>query len=77
MDEVADKFPELLPWVNTCYGTTSNLLYGSASIPSSTGAQQGDALGPLLFSLTQQPVEDQFPRSSSQKLQTYSCKIRF
>ena len=46
----------MLPWVNTCYATTSNLQYGTAVIPSSTGVQQCDALGPLLYSLIQQPV---------------------
>ena len=30
--------------------------FGSTTIPSTSGVQQGDPLGPFLFSLTQQPV---------------------
>ena len=48
--------PELSPWVESCYGVGSVLNFGSTTIPSTSGVQQGDPLGPLLFSLTQQPA---------------------
>jgi len=33
------------------YETTSSLIYGTYTLQSSEGVQQGDSLGPLLFSL--------------------------
>ena len=37
--------------VNMAYGKPTNLLFGDDIIASSTGVQQGDPLGPLLFAL--------------------------
>jgi hypothetical protein len=31
-------------------------MFGGSAIESATGVQQGDPLGPLLFSITQQPL---------------------
>ena len=56
LEEIASFSPELLPWVSTCYGTPSQLQYGTSLIPSATGLQQGDALASFLFSLALQPV---------------------
>ena len=44
-------FPDLYKWVEWCHETESCLTYGSQTIPSAEGVQQGDPLGPLLFSL--------------------------
>ena len=45
-------FPELLPWVQWCYGKNSLLFFGDyITITSCVGVQQGDPLGPLLFCL--------------------------
>ena len=55
-EEVRRLMPELSPWVESCYGVSSVLNFGSGSIPSTAGVHQGDPLGPFLFALTQQPV---------------------
>ena len=44
-------FPSLAPWVDWSYGETSFVRIGDARISSERGVQQGDPLGPLLFSL--------------------------
>jgi len=48
---VVDKFPHLFPWVSFTYGQPGRLYFDEKVIMSSTGVQQGDPLGPLLFSL--------------------------
>ena len=48
--ETRDSFPGLACWVDWCYGAASVLRFGKHIIPSSQGIQQGDPLGPLLFS---------------------------
>ena len=54
-------FPSLSPWVDCCYRSESTLFTGSSSvalqiIPSTRGVQQGDLLGPVLFSLAVHPA---------------------
>ena len=43
-------FPELFAWIQWCYCCAGELRFGPHHILSTTGVQQGDPLGPLLFS---------------------------
>ena len=51
-------FPELTPWINWCYSTDSALTYGSQTVASTEGVQQGDPLGPLLFSMVLREITE-------------------
>ena len=56
LKEVAEHFPELLPWAITSYSTPSFLRFGTADISSDTGFHQGDPLAALLFALVLHPI---------------------
>ena len=67
LTRIATQFPELFGWVQYCYYQPAELRFGSHRILSSTGVQQGDPLGPLLFSLVLNDcldAIDQFPSIS-------------
>lgn len=51
LSEVREHIPELYPFLLQVYAHPSNLYYDNTLISSQVGAQQGDPLGPLLFSL--------------------------
>ena len=53
---VREVLPELSAWVEFCYARFSDLFWGEHTISSECGVQQGDPLGPLLFSLVLQKV---------------------
>ena len=56
LEECRHHFPGLSRWAEWCYSQSSHLYFGSSTISSERGVQQGDPLGPLLFSLALQPL---------------------
>ena len=46
-----EKVPEIYGFVYQCYEESSYLFFGNDTLDSSEGVQQGDPLGPFLFSL--------------------------
>ena len=52
LNQIATHFPQLLAWVEWCCTIPAKLFFGQHRILSTSGVQQGDPLGPLLFSLT-------------------------
>jgi hypothetical protein len=55
-DQLVLHFPAVVPYFLFNYASPSNLYYGSHVLPSSNGVQQGDPLGPFLFSLVLQTL---------------------
>ncbi|KAL0213722.1 hypothetical protein P9112_005906 [Eukaryota sp. TZLM1-RC] len=57
--------PELMPYFQSTYSTSSNLHFGNSILSSSSGVKQGDPLGPLLFCLSIHPIllqtQEMFP----------------
>ena len=56
LQAVSASVPELLPFCKSAYQDPSVLAYGNRTVMSCEGEQQGDPLGPLLFSLVLHPV---------------------
>ncbi|XP_026383845.1 uncharacterized protein LOC113279368 [Papaver somniferum] len=69
--EVRNKCPSVSRWVGFCYASPARLYYGSSTLSSSQGVQQGDLLGPLLFSLTLHPTALKISRQCKLDLQAW------
>ena len=69
--EVAAHFPGLARFATWCYQQPSSLRFGAFTVESQTGVQQGDPLGPLLFSVGVHPL------ASSLKAQGLDLAIHY
>src|SRR5688572_12351369 len=56
LSAIRDRLPELYPFLFSAYASPSILHYGSYTIFSNEGPQQGNPLGSLLFSSTIHPL---------------------
>lgn len=56
LSEIQKEIPEIYNYMWQCYGAPSKLLFGEKEIASCVGCQQGDPLGPAIFSLGIHPI---------------------
>ncbi|XP_061706794.1 uncharacterized protein LOC133517478 [Cydia pomonella] len=59
LTQVEKELPEIYGYLWQCYGSASSLMYKNMEIPSCVGCQQGDPLGPVIFSLAIHPIINQ------------------
>ena len=71
---VARWMPELMPYALWAYGSKTPLLFKGAfdKLWSSTGVQQGDPLGPLLFCLGLKPLIDRIDEEFAGELRFHA-----
>ena len=68
---VASSMPGIAAFTNSCYSLHSQLFYNKFAVSSESGIQQGDPLGPLIFSLTLWPIIEKI-QETSPELQQHS-----
>ena len=59
LQAVQARFPGLTRWAWWCYGGHTCLRFGSSTLTSAGGVQQGDPLGPLFFALAIQALAEE------------------
>ena len=68
---VANSVPGIAAFTNSCYSQHSQLFYDKFVVSSESGIQQGDPIGPLLFSLTLWPIIEKI-QETAPELQQHS-----
>lgn len=71
INEVRLQCPAISRWVELCYRRPTRLYYNDITLSSSEGVQQGDPLGPFLFSLTLHPIVKSISSQCSLDLQAW------
>ena len=61
LDFVKGNIPALLPWATWMLSSSAVIVCGDTTLASTSGVQQGDPLGPLLFACGLQAVLRELP----------------
>ena len=77
LDIVRERFPAIYPWVFFCYSIGAPLFLSSTVLYATTGVQQGDPLGPVLFALVLHPFLQYLRDSLSLRVGAFLDDVTF